>query len=394
MTASGTQPVTAPGWTGKPRQDIAIVDCDVHHGVKKPTDLFPYLPRLYRERVTDQGFSQPQLGAPPVGYFNVPKRAQRTDLAYLSEGGDANKYEATRRNYDTDYDLLREQHLDLWNVDCAVMTGSNMIGASGIPDPDYAAALCSAFNDWTLEHWIARDERLKMTLALSTSDPRLAVREIDRLGAHPAVVGIMLPSGTRLPYGNRFYDPIWEACERHRVAVFVHPGGSGAAPTAAGQATYYLEIRLARPQVAMAHCASLICEGTFEKFPLLRFAFIEEDQFWVPGLMWHMDADWKSLREQTPWVKHLPSEYFRKHIRIGSQPFEEPARREHLVAMLEGMHAEETLVYCSDWPHWDWDDPATTFPKLPEQLHKRIFSENAREIFPPGKLRFGGDQGG
>ena len=53
--------------------------------------------------------------------------------------------------------------------------------------------------------------------------------------------------------------------------------------------------------------------------------------------------------------------------------------------MLEAMHAEETLVYCSDWPHWDWDDPATTFPKLPERLHQRIFADNARELFglPP-----------
>lgn len=33
------------------------------------------------------------------------------------------------------------------------------------------------------------------------------------------------------------------------------------------------------------------------------------------------------------------------------------------------------------WPHWDWDDPATTFPKLPERLHQRVFAENARELF-------------
>jgi uncharacterized protein len=137
---------------------------------------------------------------------------------------------------------------------------------------------------------------------------------------------------------------------------------------------------MARPQMAMAHAASLICEGVFEKYPRLKVAFVEVDQFWVAGFMWHMDADWKSLREQTPWVKRLPSEYFRQHIRVGSQPFEEPPRREDLFHMLEAMHAEETLIYCSDWPHWDWDDPATTFPKLPEHLHQRIFAENAREF--------------
>ncbi len=374
MVVAGAQPITAPGWTGQPKQDIAVIDCDVHHSLPKQDDLIPYLSRVYQERVIDQGFLLPSSG-----YFNVPKRAARSDLA---DGCDAKIYDG--RQQGTDYDVLREQHLDMWKIDYALLTGSSVYSASVIPDPDYGAALCRAFNDWTLDNWVARDQRFKTTMAISASDPKLAVQEIDRLGDHPAVVAVILPTGARLPYGNRFYHPIWEACERHQLVVFVHPGAEGAGmagpPTGAGYPTYYLETRLARPQMAMAHCASVICEGVFEKFPALRFAFIEVDQFWVAGFMWHMDADWKSLREQTPWLKRLPSEYFRQHIRIGSQPLEEPERPEQLFDLLEAMHAEEIMIYCSDWPHWDWDDPATTFPRLPERLHQRIFAENAREL--------------
>jgi predicted TIM-barrel fold metal-dependent hydrolase len=375
MAAIGARPIAAPGWTGQPRTDVAIVDCDVHQSLTKNEDLLPYLSRVYQERVTDYGFL-----LPGSGYFNAPKRAVRPDLA---DGCDVNGEAARKRG--TSYESLREAHLDLWNVDYAILTGGNMYAAGVIPDPEYASALCRAFNDWTLENWIAKDRRFKMTMAVATSDPRLAVQEIDRLADHPAVVGIQLPTGARLPYGNRFYHPIWEACERHGIAVSVHPGAEGAGmagpPTGVGYPTYYLETRLARPQMAMAHCVSLICEGVFERFPRLKFAFVEVDQFWVPGLMWHLDADWKSLRDQTPWVKRLPSEYFRAHIRVGSHPLEEPEHPEHLLAMLEAMHADETLIYCSDWPHWDWDDPATTFPRLPERLHRRIFADNARELF-------------
>jgi predicted TIM-barrel fold metal-dependent hydrolase len=375
MTMLGARPVTAPGWTGQPRTGIAIVDCDIHHGVSKNEELLPYLPRVYQERVTDQGFL-----FPGSGYFNVPKRAARTDLA---DGCDATMPTPGVRG--SDYQILKEQHLDLWNVDVAILTGGNMYSAGIIPDPDYAAALCSAWNDWSLENWIAKDARFRMTMAIATSDPRLAVKEIDRIGDNPAIAGVQLGTGTRMPYGNRFYHPIWEACERHGLAVSVHPGSEGAGmagpPTGVGYPTYYLETRLARPQMAMAHATSLICEGVFERFPRLKFAFVEVDQFWVAGLMWHLDADWKSLREQTPWVRKLPSEYFRQHIRVGSQPLEEPEKPEHLLAMLDAMHAEETMIYCSDWPHWDWDDPATTFPKLPEHLHRRIFAENARGTF-------------
>ena len=86
---------------------------------------------------------------------------------------------------------------------------------------------------------------------------------------------------------------------------------------------------MARPQTAMAHLASLICEGVFEKFPDFRFLLIEHDFFWVPGMLWHMDSDWKALRDYTPWVKKLPSEYVRNHVRFGSQPMPDvPSRKD------------------------------------------------------------------
>ena len=375
MTLAGAKPITAPGWTGAPRTEIAVIDCDVHHSLKREEDLLTLLPRVYREQVVEQGFLLPK-----PGYYNVPFRANRIDL---SDGKDKEIFDIRERG--ADYDLLREEHLDRWNVDYALLTGPVSFYSVGvIPDPDYAAALCTAFNDWTIEEWASRDSRLLVSLLISTSDPRQAAMEIDRLGGRPEVVAIILPTGSRRPYGNRFFLPIWEACERNGLAVIVHPGAAGAGmagpPTGVGYPTYYIEHRMARPQEAMAHCASLICEGVFERFPSLKFAFIEVQQFWAPGLIWHMDADWKSLREQTPWLKKLPSEYFREHIKVGSQPLGEPTRPEHLMPMLEAMHADEVLIYCSDWPHWDWDDPATTFPRLPEDLHKRIFAENARDL--------------
>ena len=279
---------------------------------------------------------------------------------------------------------MLEQHLDLWNVDHALLTGASVYPASVIPDPDFGAALCRAFNDWTLESWppgtsaSCRDRRL---IQRSTS----AVEEIYRLGAHPQVKAIMLPTGSRMPYGNRYYHPIWQACGgtdwSSAFTRALRAAGMAGSPTGVGYPTYYIEVRMARPQMAMAHIVSFIAEGVFEKYPTLRVLVDECDQFWLVGLMWHMDADWKSLREQTPWVKRLPSEYSVEHVRVGSQPLLEPENREQFFIMLDALHAERTLVYSSDWPHWDWDDPATTFPRLPEHLHRRVFSDNARELF-------------
>jgi predicted TIM-barrel fold metal-dependent hydrolase len=46
------------------------------------------------------------------------------------------------------------------------------------------------------------------------------------------------------------------------------------------------------------------------------------------------------------------------------------------------MRAEKTLVFCSDFPHWDWDEPTTALPsRLPAELRRRIFVENALELY-------------
>jgi len=361
----------AAGWREHFSSQMAVVDCDVHQIVRQLDDLIPYLPLRFREEVADQGFM-----IPSSGYSSVSKRAARTDLA---KEFPAENYDG--RHIGWDFEQLRREHLDLWNLDYALLTGGSVYNAAVLPDADYGAALCRAFNDWTLEHWIKRDRRLKMAMAVSTSDPAQAVKEIHRLGSNPDVIAVVLPTGARLPYGNRFYHSIYEACVSNDLAVCIHPGAEGVGmagpPTGVGYPTYYLETRLARSQMAMAHCGSLICEGVFGKFPEARFLFLELDQFWVPGFLWKMDSDWKSLRQQTPWVKDLPSQYFRKHIRIGSQPLPDTEFPHQLEQLLESMHAGETLIYCSDWPHFDWDDPSSTYLRLPEPLRHGVMSENA-----------------
>ena len=75
-----------------------------------------------------------------------------------------------------------------------------------------------------------------------------------------------------------------------------------------------------------------------------------------------------------------PSEYFRGHIHVGTQPMHEPPKSEQIYQMLEMLHSDETLVFCTDFPHWDWNDPVTVLPKLDERTHRRIFAENALDL--------------
>lgn len=84
--------------------------------------------------------------------------------------------------------------------------------------------------------------------------------------------------------------------------------------------------------------------------------------------MWRVDAEWKALRSEVPWVTKCPSEYLLDHVRIASLPIERPENDKHILAMLEMMDAEHLLMFSSDYPHWDFDSPAHAFPKLPKPL--------------------------
>jgi hypothetical protein len=50
--------------------------------------------------------------------------------------------------------------------------------------------------------------------------------------------------------------------------------------------------------------------------------------------------------------------------------------------MLGMIHAEKTLCFATDYPHWDFDSPDVVLPrKVPEGLRRRIMYENAAELF-------------
>ena len=194
-----------------------------------------------------------------------------------------------------------------------------------------------------------------------------------------------MTSASRIPYGNPFYPPIYEAAQECSLPVAIHPGheGSGISgpPTSAGYPSSYFEKHTNISQSYMAQLVSLVSEGVFEKFPGLKFVCIEGGFGWVPHLMWRFDKNYKALRIQSPWLKRLPSETILEHVRFTSQPIEEPPRTSQLLELFEMMRADRVLMFASDYPHWDFDSPFAAFPKVPKELGERIFWRNAQELY-------------
>jgi predicted TIM-barrel fold metal-dependent hydrolase len=71
----------------------------------------------------------------------------------------------------------------------------------------------------------------------------------------------------------------------------------------------------------------------------------------------------------------------KEHIRFATQPMEEPDQPDALKHVINWMEGERTLMFATDYPHWDWDDPAMTLVGFPEETRRRIFSTNALETY-------------
>jgi uncharacterized protein len=282
----------------------------------------------------------------------------------------------------SDYPLLCEQLLDRYDVEYAILTGDEAVEASTLANPYFATALTSAYNDWLVDEWLPRDPRLKGSLVVAPQDPAGAAKEIRRLGGHPDIVQLLVSSGSERPYGDPFYHPIWDAAAEVGLPFGIHLGGQGginANPTGCGPPTFFWEAHALLCETGMGHIGSTIAHGVFEKWPGSKLVLIECGVAWLPAILWRLDADYKALRKETPWLKRLPSEYAHDHIRLSTQPLEQPQVARHLWSALEAIDGEHTLLFASDYPHWDFDDP--TLVSLPTEWKPRIFSENARELY-------------
>jgi uncharacterized protein len=349
-----------------------MIDCDVHVQIGDREQFLAFVDPAQRDWFRLQ---EPLLGLP--GYtWQHPNGFMRADLDLGAGGLPGSSPELVRRE-------LLEPH----GVDLALLTADDGISVSLMPSPYRAAELARAHNDWMRACWLDADHRFRGTIVVPAQDPLAAAAEIHRSAADPRFAAVLLCGGSERPYGEPRYLPIFQAAAEHDLPVAIHSGaeGLGLSSTSggAGLPSFYLEWHtLGSACSIMTHLVSLVCHGTFERVPGLRVLLLEGGLAWLPGILWRLDTNWRGLKAEVPWLERRPSEVVREHIAFTTQPLEHTDGRDDLLfAMLEAAGAPEILCFASDYPHWDFDDPARMLQRLPEHWRETVMTLTAERLF-------------
>lgn len=347
-------------------QPQPVIDCEIHNELPTLKALYPYLPEHWVDYCNESAFVGPDSNDYP--------KAMPLTVRPDAEQGEGVPPAST-------VEQIQRDVLDPWQVEVGILTPIYWV--SSVHNEDLAAALATAFNHWQVEHWLNLEPRLRASIVIPSQNPSLAAQEIERWADHPGFVQAIVPVRSAALYGNRRYDPIFHALTRHNLALAIHAGGApGHASTPVGWPSTFAEEYAGMAQIFQSQLLSLVSEGAFDRFPKLRVALLESGFTWLPSLFWRFDKEWKGLRHNTPWVKQLPSNYIRQHVRVSIQPADAPPSPEILRQILAQMESDDLLMFATDYPHWQFNDPAEALPlTLPANTLAKIMAGNARTFY-------------
>jgi len=274
--------------------------------------------------------------------------------------------------------------MDQDGIDVMVLYPTAGLHVGSLHERDFATAITRAYNDW-LSHFCKADPaRLKFVALLAPQDPHAAAQELVRAVTEWGAVGGVLP--TTMPqspdFGDTLYDPIYGAAERLGVGLGFHTGTSANSLGGLRFRKFLSAHTIDHPAEQMMALIATVIGGVFERFPSLSIAYLESGIGWVPYMMDRLDEEVEKRGEdEAPYLTKLPSEYV-----IGGRVFFGVECGEKTIPDAVRWGLDHTLLYSSDYPHWDGDWPHTVKvvrdrSDLADTTKKKMLHDNVAKFY-------------
>jgi uncharacterized protein len=166
-------------------------------------------------------------------------------------------------------------------IQAAVLYPTFALGYGRIPNPNWANAACRAYNDWITREYSPPGSPLRGMALIPMQDPKRAAAELRRAVVELGLPGAMLPAtGLRGSLGDEEYWPVYEVANELGCALAVH-GGAHQGMGLDAMRTFAPVHALGHPFAIMINFTSMVFNDVFERFPRVRFAFLEAGASWL-----------------------------------------------------------------------------------------------------------------
>ena len=347
-----------------------------HTRVAINNKITDYMPNPTFERVAAPGAHEP---------FYSRNNPEGLSLNELSKRAVMDSIPAFR-DPDARLKVLDEQGVDQTLV---YPTLANLVEHAAAEDPDLNVAIIHALNVWMLETWgYVHKDRLFMTPVITCALVDQARRELEYVFDKGAKVILIKPApaygyhGWRSPALPEF-DPFWNDVQSANVPVVLH----GSQPplqeyvdkwepptteSAFAQSSFKRTVLGHREIADML--TSLVCHGTFTRFPKLRIASIENGSSWIAPLLDDLAQTYDSMPQT---FEEHPVEVFRRNVWIS--PFWEGS-----VADVVGRVGWDKVLFGSDYPHPEGLEEPKRYYQYAEGMDEKrtwdFMGDNARRF--------------
>jgi predicted TIM-barrel fold metal-dependent hydrolase len=366
------------------KNGFKALDSDMH--VYDPPDLYlKYMDENWGDRIP--------RGEWPKGHGRVEFRLgdgtvlrERTERIEQGERKVAARHtEGPRRGYDP---VSQLEAMDREGLDVAVLFRTSPLYADDRFEPEYALALCQAWNNWIADFCKQDTRRLKPSAVIPMHDAKLAAgearRAVKELGAIGLSIGPEAVRGRQLH--DYYFDPLWAEAQELDVAVCFHPPASPGSEQASmrfqGHPNDKILVNAYRNPVEQMFAVGSMCGGgVLERFPRLRVSFLEGNCSWLPWTLYRLDERFELAGElaDSP-LRMKPSEYFTRQCFISVDVDEE------LIVDTVRLMGPDCFVISTDYPHIDskWPNALDNFlaiKGLDRESQKRILWDNCARLY-------------
>jgi uncharacterized protein len=319
-----------------------LVDAD-GHVFEETAGLIRHLPAPYRDDYQSNPLVPEIFLFPPLDHVHtMPVRVdvleKRTDLDFGPE------------------EWL--QFLEDVGIERTVLYPTRGLAIGQMRDPDFAVALCRAYNEWLAERYVQHPcGKFAGVALLPMLTPDRAAAELRHAIEDLGLTAGMIPAnGLPRHLGAREYWPVYEEAERLGCGLAFH-GGTHSGLGFDDMNVYAPIHALGHPAGLLITLGGLVFNNVYERFPGLRTAYLEGGSAWVLLALERFAESGKAFRSYNASgeLLDLPAgqgvdEYILELLRAG-RIVVGCEGGEHEIAYVCERVGRAPFMYSSDFPH-------------------------------------------